>query len=90
VSYAPGGATLQQVEAIVKHKKGLTPVAVYLEGEYGLRYVFVREPVLVGGGVVERIIEVELSDDEHTALERSAAAVEELVQALPPLEAVRA
>jgi len=47
-------------------------------------------PVLLGAGGVEKVIEVALTPDEHAALERSAAAVQELVQALPPLEAVRA
>jgi malate dehydrogenase len=78
------------VEAIVKNKRRLLPAAAYLEGEYGLRDVYVGVPVLLGAGGVEKIIEVELTPDEHAALKRSAAAVEELVQALPPLEAVRA
>jgi len=68
----------------------LLPAAAYLEGEYGLKDVYVGVPVLLGAGGVEKIIEVELTAEEHAALERSAAAVEELVQALPPLEAVRA
>jgi len=74
----------------VKNKRRLLPAAAYLEGEYGLRDVYVGVPVLLGAGGVEKIIEVELTPDEHAALKRSAAAVEELVQALPPLEAVRA
>ena len=78
------------VEAIVKNKRRLLPAAAYLEGEYGLRDVYVGVPVLLGAGGVEKIIEVELTPDEQAALKRSAAAVEELVQALPPLEAVRA
>jgi len=88
--YAPGASIVQMIEAIVKDKKRLLPAAAYLEGEYGLRDVYVGVPVLLGAGGVEKIIEVELTADEHAALERSAAAVEELVQALPPLEAVRA
>jgi malate dehydrogenase len=88
--YAPGASIVQMVEAIVKNKRRLLPAAAYLEGEYGLRDVYVGVPVLLGAGGVEKIIEVELTPDEHAALKRSAAAVEELVQALPPLEAVRA
>jgi len=88
--YAPGASIVQMIEAIVKDKKRLLPAAAYLEGEYGLRDVYVGVPVLLGAGGVEKIIEVELTVEEHAALERSAAAVEELVQALPPLEAVRA
>jgi malate dehydrogenase len=72
----------------VKDKKRLLPAPPGL-GD-GLRDVYVGVPVLLGAGGVEKIIEVELTAEEHAALERSAAAVEELVQALPPLEAVRA
>jgi malate dehydrogenase len=78
------------VEAIVKNKRRLLPAAAYLEGEYGLRDVYVGVPVLLGAGGVEKIVEVELTPDEQAALKQSAAAVEELVQALPPLETVRA
>jgi malate dehydrogenase len=88
--YAPGASIVQMVEAIVKNKRRLLPAAAYLEGEYGLRDVYVGVPILLGAGGVEKIIEVELTPDEHAALKQSAAAVEELVQALPPLEAVRA
>jgi malate dehydrogenase len=74
------------VEAIVKNKRRLLPAAAYLEGEYGLHDVYIGVPVILGAGGVEKIIEVELTADEHVALQRSAAAVEELVQALPPLQ----
>ena len=83
--YAPGASITQMVEAIVKDKKRLLPAAAYLEGEYGLSGVYIGVPILLGAGGVEKIIEVELTDDEKVALKRSAAAVEELVQALPAL-----
>src|SRR5262249_14312645 len=88
--YAPGASIVQMVEAIVKNKRRLLPAAAYLEGEYGLRDVYVGVPVLLGAGGGEKIIEVELTPGEHAALKPFAAAVEELVQALPPLDAVRA
>jgi malate dehydrogenase len=81
--YAPGASITQMIEAIVKDKKRLLPAAAYLEGEYGLSGVYIGVPILLGAGGVEKIIEVELTDDEKAALRRSAAAVEELVQALP-------
>ena len=84
--YAPGASITQMVEAIVRDKKRLLPVAAYLEGEYGLSGVYIGVPILLGAGGVEKIIEVELTDDEQAALRRSAAAVEELVEALPALE----
>ena len=84
--YAPGASITQMIEAIVRDKKRLLPAAAYLEGEYGLSGVYIGVPILLGAGGVEKIIEVELTDDEKAALGRSAAAVEELVEALPALE----
>src|SRR6266516_2152000 len=88
--YAPGASIVQMIEAIVKDKKRLLPAAAYLEGEYGLRDVYVGVPVLLGAGGVEKIIEVELTAEEQAALKRSAEAVEELVRALPALDVVGA
>jgi len=79
---------VQMVEAIVKDKKRLLPAAAYLEGEYGLRDVYVGVPILLGAAGVEKIIEVELTAEEQAALKRSAEAVEELVRALPALDVV--
>jgi malate dehydrogenase len=84
--YAPGASIVQMVEAIVKDKKRLLPAAAYLEGEYGIRDVYVGVPVLLGAGGVEKIIEVDLTPDEQAALQQSAAAVTKLIQSLPPLE----
>lgn len=88
--YAPGASIVQMVEAIVKDKKRLLPAAAYLEGEYGIHGVYVGVPILLGAGGVEKVIEVELTPEEQAALQRSAAAVEELVQALPQLQTLRA
>jgi malate dehydrogenase len=87
--YAPGASIVQMVEAIVKDKKRILPAAAYLEGEYGIHDTYVGVPVLLGSGGIEKVIEVELSPAELTALHQSAAAVQELVQALPPLHVVR-
>ena len=84
--YAPGASIVQMVEAIVKDKKRLLPVAAYLEGEYGIDGVYVGVPVILGAGGVEKIIEVELTADEQAGLKRSAAAVQELIAALAQLE----
>lgn len=88
--YAPGAAIVQMVEAIVKDKKRVLPAAAYLEGEYGLHDIYVGVPILLGAAGVEKVIEVELTTEEQAALKRSAAAVEELVRALPALEVVGA
>jgi malate dehydrogenase len=87
--YAPGASIVQMVEAIVKDKKRILPAAAYLEGEYGIHDTYVGVPVLLGGGGIEKVIEVELNPAELAALHQSAAAVQELVQALPPLHVVR-
>ena len=72
----------QMVEAILKDKKKILPCAVFLEGEYGIRDLFVGVPVKLGAGGAEQIIEVRLEADEQAALDRSAASVKELVSAL--------
>lgn len=84
--YAPGASIVQMVEAIVKDKKRLLPAAAYLEGEYDIDGVYVGVPVILGAGGVEKIIEVELTADEQADLKRSAAAVQELIEALAALE----
>ncbi len=86
--YAPGAAIVQMVEAIVKDKKRVLPATAYLEGEYGLHDIYVGVPILLGAAGVEKVIEVELTTEEQAALKRSAAAVEELVRALPALDVV--
>lgn len=87
--YAPGASIVQMVEAIVKDKKRILPAAAYLEGEYGIHNTYVGVPVLLGAGGIEKVIEVELTPAELAALQQSAAAVQELVQVLPPLDVVR-
>jgi malate dehydrogenase len=70
--YAPAAAATQMAEAILKDKKRLLPCAAYLEGEYGLRDVFVGVPVILGAKGVEKIIEVKLTKEEQEALAKSA------------------
>jgi malate dehydrogenase len=80
--YAPGAAVVQMVEAILKDKKKILPCGVYLEGEYGIRGVFVGVPVKLGERGVEQVIELKLTAEEKAALEKSAASVRELVDVL--------
>ncbi|MDH3570254.1 MAG: malate dehydrogenase [Gemmatimonadota bacterium] len=75
--YAPSSGAVQMVEAIVKDKKRLLPCAAWLEGEFGMKDVFVGVPCLLGAGGVERIVEIELSAEEKAALVKSADAVRE-------------
>ncbi|PYX02480.1 MAG: malate dehydrogenase [Acidobacteria bacterium] len=77
--YAPSAAVTEMVEAILKDKKKILPCAAYLEGEYGIRGLFVGVPVKLGARGIEQIIEIKLTTEEKAALDRSAAAVKELV-----------
>ena len=70
--YAPSAAAIQMAEAILLDKKRLLPCSAYLDGEFGMRDVFIGVPVVLGENGIERIIEVPLSDDERRALEQSA------------------
>src|ERR1700690_2788574 len=77
--YAPSAATVEMVEAILKDKKKILPCAAYLEGEYGISGLYVGVPCKLGAGGAEQIIEIKLTPEEKAALDRSAAAVKELV-----------
>ena len=70
------------VEAILKDKKKILPCAVFLEGEYGINDLFVGVPVKLGANGIEQIIEIKLTADEEAALNKSAAAVQELVDVI--------
>ena len=80
--YAPAAAAVQMAEAIVKDKKRILPCAAWLEGEYGMNGLFLGVPVKLGRKGVEQILEVELTQEERAALEKSAAAVKETMDAL--------
>jgi len=77
--YAPSAAVAEMVDAIMFDRKQILPCAVRLEGEYGIRGLFVGVPVKLGAGGAEEIIQLELLDDERAALQRSADSVKELV-----------
>src|SRR5947208_5825251 len=78
--YAPGAAAAEMVEAILNHKKKVLPCSVFLQGEYGIRDLFVGGPVKLGARGLEPIIESKLAADEAAALKKSAGAVKELVE----------
>ncbi len=80
--YAPSAAAVEMAESILKDKKKVLPCAAYLEGEYEIRGLFVGVPAKLGAAGIEKIYEIQLSDDEKTALHKSAAAVQELVDVL--------
>lgn len=80
--YAPGQAAAEMVECILKDKKKIVPCSVYLQGEYGIKDLFVGVPVKLGAKGVEQIVQVTLTPDEQAALHKSAGAVRELVDVI--------
>jgi len=82
--YAPSAATVEMVEAILKDKKKVLPCAAYLEGEYGVNGLFVGVPVKLGAGGIEKVYQVKLDAAEKAMLDKSAAAVQELIGVIQP------
>ena len=76
--YAPASAAVEMAESILKDKKKILPCAAYLEGEYGINDLFIGVPVKLGKNGIEEIIQISLTDNEKTALQKSADAVAEL------------
>ena len=82
--YAPSAATVEMVESILKDQKKVLPCAAHLEGEYGIKGLFVGVPVKLGSRGIEKIYELKLTADEQAGLKKSATAVQELVDVLQP------
>jgi len=77
--YAPSAASAQMAEAMVLDKKRVLPCAAYLQGEYGLKDLYMGVPCKIGAGGLEQILEVELTKDEQAALKKSADSVREVM-----------
>ena len=80
--YAPASAAVEMVDAVLRDKKKILPCAAYLQGEYGMKDVYLGVPVKLGAGGVEKVIEITLMAEEKVALEKSANAVRELFKIL--------
>jgi malate dehydrogenase len=80
--YAPGASVVEMVEAILLDKKKILPCSVLLQGEYGVRDLFVGVPCKLGARGLEQIIEIKLTPEEDAAFKKSAAAVKELVDVI--------
>jgi malate dehydrogenase len=80
--YAPSSASVQMAEAIVKDKKRILPCAAWLEGEYGMKDLFLGVPCKLGAKGLEEIVEIDLTAEERAALEQSAEAVREPMRAI--------
>ncbi|RCS41389.1 malate dehydrogenase [Bremerella cremea] len=83
--YAPAAATAQMVEAIVRDKKRLVPCAAYCDKEYGVGGYYVGVPVILGSNGVEKVVELELTDQEKADFQKSVDAVKGLVEAMDKL-----
>jgi len=80
--YAPSAAAVEMAESILKDKKKVLPCAAYLEGEYGIKGLYVGVPVKLGARGIEKIYEIKLTPDEQAKLKKSADSVQELVNVL--------
>jgi malate dehydrogenase len=80
--YAPSAGTVEMVEAVLKDQKRVIPSAVYLTGEYGYDGLYIGVPAVLGAGGVERVIEMDLNDEERVMLDHSADAVRSVVAVL--------
>jgi malate dehydrogenase len=80
--FAPSASVLQMIDSILLDKKMIMPCTVYLQGEYGIKNLYIGVPVKLGAKGLEEVIEVELTESEQAALKKSAAAVEELIKVM--------
>jgi len=80
--YAPSSAAVQMAEAIVKDKKRILPCSAWLQGEYGMRDIFLGVPCKVGANGIEKIYEIEMNPAEKSSLVKSGDAVRESIAAV--------
>ncbi len=85
--YAPGAAAAQMVEAIVRDQKRIFPVCALLNGEYGLKDIYLGVPVKLGKNGIEEIIELKLNAEEKVLLNESAKSVKEVMDVLDNMNA---
>jgi malate dehydrogenase len=84
--YAPAASAVQMAEAILRDQNRVLPCAAFLQGEYGIKNLFVGVLCRINGNGMDKVMEVKLNDDERKGLENSTKAVQELVDALKKLE----
>ena len=88
--YAPGAAAAQMVEAVIRDQKRIFPVCAWLQGEYGMKDIYLGVPVVLGKNGIEKIIELDLSEDEKTLLKESAEAVKGVMDVLDNMNMMNA
>jgi malate dehydrogenase len=80
--YAPAASLVEMCEAILKDQRRVLPSIAYLEGEYGYKGIYLGVPTILGANGIEQVIELELTDEEKNALDKSAAAVRNVMDVL--------
>jgi malate dehydrogenase len=85
--YAPGSAAAQMVEAIVRDQRKIVPVCIKLEGEYGINDCYLGVPVVLGKNGVEKVIQLQLNDEEKALMQASRKAVKEVMSVLDTMPA---
>lgn len=80
--YAPAASLTVMAEAILKDQRRVLPSIAYLEGEYGYHNIYLGVPTIIGGSGIEEVIELELTDDERKALDKSADSVKKILDTL--------
>lgn len=88
--YAPASSAIAMVESYLKDKKRILPCAAWLNGEYGIKDLYVGVPVVIGRKGVERIVEIQLNEEEQAMFDQSVKAVQELVNAVQSLDKQKA
>ncbi|MEZ5910210.1 MAG: malate dehydrogenase [Hyphomicrobiaceae bacterium] len=78
--YAPASSAIQMAESYLRDKKRVLPCAAYLNGEFGVKGLYVGVPVIIGAGGVERVVEIDLNSRERTAFMKSVESVKTLVE----------
>ncbi len=80
--YAPGASIVQMIESIIRDKRRILPCSAYVTGQYGISDLFLGVPVMLGRNGVEKVVEIELTDDERAALHKSADGVRRVLSRL--------
>jgi malate dehydrogenase len=84
--YAPAASAIAMAESYLKDEKRVLPVAAYVNGPYGIKDLYVGVPVVIGEKGIERIIELDLTEEERAALNKSAASVRGLLDACKKID----
>ncbi len=85
--YAPAASAMEMAESYLRDKRRLLPCAAYLNGEYGVKGIYVGVPVIIGKNGVEKIVEIQMNADEKAMFDKSVAAVQDLVKVTKEIQA---